>query len=534
MTPSKSLPARPSLDSLRKQARKLARDVAAGDADALARVRTVLPPADRPLTLRNAQLVIAREYGFAGWHDLIAEVSRRLGRGLEWAAAQARRVIHDNDVERLKQLLAGYPGLLTWHGGADDGGLLGFATDAYGDSFDPERERVFTRAACAELLIDARAIVRPSVLDGLIQSRARGLLQLFHRKGLLPRTLRFFAALGDLDAARAALDRPGGDLATVNDAFLTACRFEHDAVASLLLERSIALDDALGANVDGSVGRRAFLDHFLGHRSLEPERAVALGPWRAFVVGQALNAALAGDPTFADRLRQSPWLLADEFVWLQNEIISNAVLKDREENIVALLALDPAILRQQPPPASQAIEFALTYERTHLIPLLTRIWPLPDDLPHAAGTGDMARVKRWFDASGAPALGDLERHYPYNDPRARSHLHWEPPTEQQVLDVALAFAVVNRHFEIADVLLEGGADIDTNWSSHEPASLLHELVFHDNYESMRFLIDRGIDMTITDYRWNSTAIGWARYGKSDEAMARWLEGAERERAARAR
>jgi hypothetical protein len=29
--------------------------------------------------------------------------------GLEWAAAQARRVIHDNDVERPTPLLAEYP-----------------------------------------------------------------------------------------------------------------------------------------------------------------------------------------------------------------------------------------------------------------------------------------------------------------------------------------------------------------------------------------------------------------------------------------
>ena len=46
---------------------------------------------------------------------------------------------------------------------------------------------------------------------------------------------------------------------------------------------------------------------------------------------------------------------------------------------------------------------------------------------------------------------------------------------------------------------------------------------------MRFLIDRGIDMTIKDYRWNSTAQGWARYGKNDEKMAQWLEEAERQR-----
>jgi hypothetical protein len=74
MTASQSLPARPSLESLRKQAKKLARDVAAGDAAAIARARAHLPHVDLPLTQRNAQLVIAREYGFAGWKDLLKEV----------------------------------------------------------------------------------------------------------------------------------------------------------------------------------------------------------------------------------------------------------------------------------------------------------------------------------------------------------------------------------------------------------------------------------------------------------------------------
>src|SRR6266540_1076856 len=152
MTSSKSLPARPSLESLRKQAKKLARDIAAGDAAAIERARAHLPNVDAPLTQRNAQLVIAREYGYPGWQDLTAEVSKRLGEGLEWAAAEARRIIHGNDVDRLKQLLAEYPALLYWQADDDHGDLLGFATGAYGDAGDPQREEWFTRGACAELL----------------------------------------------------------------------------------------------------------------------------------------------------------------------------------------------------------------------------------------------------------------------------------------------------------------------------------------------------------------------------------------------
>ena len=205
MTTSKSLPARPSLESLRKQAKKLARD--------------------RSISLRDAQFALARQYGYAGWQDLTAEVSRRLGKGLEWAAAQARPIIHDHDVERLKQLLAEYPALVSWQGNdwGGKGGLLGIATGAYGDAGDPERERWFTRAACAELLIDAGAVVQPSVLEGILRSRARGLLELFRRKGLLPGTLEFHAALGDIDAVRSGLDENGTDLAAVTAAFTTAC-----------------------------------------------------------------------------------------------------------------------------------------------------------------------------------------------------------------------------------------------------------------------------------------------------------------------
>jgi NAD(P)H-hydrate repair Nnr-like enzyme with NAD(P)H-hydrate dehydratase domain len=186
MTASKSLPDRPSLESLRKQAKKLARDIAAGDAAAMARARALLPHVDLPLTHRKAQLVIAREYGYTGWRDLTAEVSRRLGNGLEWAVAQARRVIHENDVERLTRLLAAYPALLSWKGDDGDLGLLGMATGAYGDAGDAQREQWFTRGTCAELLIDAGALVMPSVCEGLLRSRARGLLELFQLRACCP------------------------------------------------------------------------------------------------------------------------------------------------------------------------------------------------------------------------------------------------------------------------------------------------------------------------------------------------------------
>ena len=547
MTAPKALPARPSLESLRKQAKKLTRDIAAGDAAAIARARAHLPNVRLPLTQRNAQLVIAREYGYAGWQDLTAEVRKRLGKGLEWASEQAQRIIHDNDVERLKQLLAEYPALLSWHtdeSGAG-AGLLGFATGSYGDSFDPLREEHFTRAACAELLIDAGAVVVPTVFEGLLMSRARGLLHLFRRKGLLPPTLKFLAALGELDAVRTALDEGGNDLATVAEAFTIACSFEHEALALLLLDRAIALDPELRTQIDGSVGPLAFANYFIANR---PRHATEVGLWKAFVMEQVSRAVYSwsgSETSLEDRRGQSdlmafirlllrePWLLGEAFVEFQTGIIERAALVGRGEFITSLLDLDPAILRRQPPP-SQAIEFAFTYANTHVIPALTRIWPLPDDLPHASGIGDLSRVKQWFDDSGAPALGDVENHYPSSPymPRERVEEYarqWGQLSQQRVLDVALAWSVINSHLDVADFLLQHGADINTTWSSHEPASILHELVWHRNYEAMQFLIDHGIDMTIKDHRWNSTALGWAKYAAEDAKLAHWLEEAGRQR-----
>jgi len=140
-------------------------------------------------------------------------------------------------------------------------------------------------------------------------------------------------------------------------------------------------------------------------------------------------------------------------VEFQAELIGTATLNDRGAFITALLDLDPALLRRQLPPPSQAIEFAFTYAHTHLLPLLTRIWPLPDDLPHAAGMGNLTRVKQWFDDSGAPALGDVEHHYPCSPympkgpSRTNMRISGGRQRVQRVLDVAFAWSVMNSHFD---------------------------------------------------------------------------------------
>lgn len=541
MTTSRNLPDHPSLESIRKQAKKLVREAASGSTEAVARVHACLPDQQLPLSQRDAQLVIAREYGFAGWQDLRAEVLHRVGEGLEWASTQARRAIHDNDLARLKQLLQEYPALLTWR---DELGetLVGATTAFANDAHDADRQRIQTRPECAEVLIDAGAVIDPSVWERVISTRSTGMLDLLSNKGVLPRTLPTLAALGNLDDVRAYLNEPGApgarpgeghDAATVNEAFMRACGLGHKAVAGILLDRCIALDHDLGEHIDGWQGRAAFVDYLCEHASEQgglDTKSVRDSPWRVFVVLQLIRAMEQDDlPASARWWQRESALLGESGVDVQVQLLQRAAWGNHGPFISQLLDLEPAVLRRRPPPRSSALAFALEYGNTPLVPLLTRVWSLPDDLPHAAGVGDLAGVRRWFDDAGRPALGNPHDHYPANNPWVRANLIWRAGNVQQVLDVALAWACMNRHFEIAAYLLEHGADIDTRWSTHEPASILHECALHGNYEAARFLIDHGIDLTIRDHRYNATAEGWARHAAQNEEMAEVLASAARER-----
>ena len=536
MSAARDLPARPSLDSLRKQAKKLARDAAAGNGDAITRLHAQLPRATLPLSTRDAQLVIAREYGFAGWADLTAEVQTRLANPLERAASQAKVAILNQEHEWLRTLLAEYPALVSWRDESDQT-LLDSTTSYAMDCSDPERERTYTRPVAAERLIDAGATVDRKTWEHVIRTGAAGMLHLLARKNALPRTLSVLAALGDDAAIRARLEESRGrddaeessnEQIVIGRALMTACRFKHTDVALRLLERAIALDPALGRRIDRWQSRNAFVEFLAQQPGLlwqEPETT----PWETFVIAQLASARDRNDlAAFRRWLDDEPWVLQRAFIRVQTELILPACYqKDREAFILALLERDPALLHTDPPtPRSSLIVQALSYGNAHLVPILKRIWPLPSDLPHAAGVGDAAAVARWFDATGRPVLGSLAHHYPGSDPQfPRADLHWGPPTTQQVLDVALAWAVLNRHFEIAAFLLERGANINTNWGTHEPASILHEAAIQGNEDAVRFLIDHGADLAMEDYRYHSNAEGWARYGSHDERMAELLAAA---------
>lgn len=88
------LPERPNLDQLRHRAKELLHAATAGDPAAVARVRD----GSRRMTLAAAQLALAREYGYASWPRLKAEVERK-------------SALISGDAKKLAELLAGHPEL---------------------------------------------------------------------------------------------------------------------------------------------------------------------------------------------------------------------------------------------------------------------------------------------------------------------------------------------------------------------------------------------------------------------------------------
>jgi ankyrin repeat protein len=85
------LPAAPSLEQLRKQAKDLLAAVRAGEPVATARVAAEHPRPDEQLKLTGAQLVVAREYGFSSWTRLRAYVERLAAHGPD-----LRHAYHDD------------------------------------------------------------------------------------------------------------------------------------------------------------------------------------------------------------------------------------------------------------------------------------------------------------------------------------------------------------------------------------------------------------------------------------------------------
>ena len=181
MTPD-TLPPRPSLDQLRRQAKELRDAARSGNPAALSRI-TAHRPTATPATVKlaAAQLAIAREHGYPSWPTLVAEVQARTAeagqRALEflaasigdWTGRAARMLERDpwladydmrtalvlGDAARVREMLARDPGAATRTDELTGWTALHAACASRWHRLDPARTSGLTEVA--RLLLEAGA-----------------------------------------------------------------------------------------------------------------------------------------------------------------------------------------------------------------------------------------------------------------------------------------------------------------------------------------------------------------------------------------
>jgi hypothetical protein len=101
------LPPRPSLEMQQKRAKNLLRAASTGQPDALQRIRALhpKPPSLDALKLADAQLVVARGYGFESW----AALRRKIDSLTKTPVEQFRSAVQSGDSEAVRTLLERYP-----------------------------------------------------------------------------------------------------------------------------------------------------------------------------------------------------------------------------------------------------------------------------------------------------------------------------------------------------------------------------------------------------------------------------------------
>ncbi|SOD03407.1 Ankyrin repeat [bacterium JGI 053] len=175
----RTLPARPSLAQLRLQARELHREHRDGGSPAAARVAVHhphlkgRPPREvlaHPLKLADAQLVLAREYGFESWAALKhrVEIGSRVAKLTPHPRfPEALAALDAGDAVRLRAILAADPSLATARTNLDPPyGYFTAATLLHHVAGNPGRDARLPAnvVEIARLLLDAGAEVNASTL----------------------------------------------------------------------------------------------------------------------------------------------------------------------------------------------------------------------------------------------------------------------------------------------------------------------------------------------------------------------------------
>lgn len=465
---SSSLPAAPSLELLRKRARSLLRAHRAGEPEALDRVRRHHPRATEAIQLADAQLVVAREHGFASWPRLKAYVERVTAHGPD-----LRHVI-ETDVGYFEDRAEG---LLSAH----EGGV-------------PEAASVFRRhlpqlGGARPTIADARlAIARQHGFEGWDAFRAH--VESLRDGGEEP----FLRAMSAIQADDA------GELAALIDRY-----------PGLVAGRGTNGNDLLGLAT--AMCRLAIVRRLLG-LGADPGCANDRG-WTALHQAAYMNhedltrvLLAAGAPTGGSGHGDGGTPLVAALFWGHREaadLIAEHDLAPGNLRVAAGLGrqdLVDELVRPDGRLAPAAGAHRGFYRPHSGFPL----WQPSDDRQEV-----LDEALSWAARSGQTSvLGMLvERGAGIDaDPYRGTALGW---------------AASNGHAETATWLLDHGADVDRRGTFGGPrhgqgVTALHLAAENGREAMVRLLLERGADPSIEEEVYGATPLGWAEHnGRQDVA-----------------
>jgi ankyrin repeat protein len=463
------LPARPSLDHLRHEARDLLRAARAGDPAAAGRIAAV----SAAPTLAGAQLAVAREYGFASWARLKTAVQARttdLARQAEkfceasirdWTGLAARMLaaapelagynfataVILGDVARVQAEIARDPGLATRVDARTGWTALHAACASQWNRLDPARTGGLV--AVARLLLDAGA--DPVGRSG--GQRGRG--------GWTP--LRC-AVAGSANPPVVALLLERGAVPDDHDLYLAG--FGGDGHESLRLLVGATADvaglaeQALAAPVslDDAEGMRLLLDAGADPRRYHDDD---------------------GEPAAA---------------------VYAAVRAGCSAELIELLLVHGADPDQPGPDGRPPYILATVQGRADLVGLLRR-YGAADDTDSLADTDRLLAALQHADRA---AVGEQLA----QDPGLPGRLG----EEQQA--AALIHAAETGHTAALRLMLDVGFGVNAH-GADDRGTALHAAAYAGSADAVRLLLDRGADLAARDGTWDSPPLDWAMVGSGE-------------------
>jgi ankyrin repeat protein len=462
-----TLPAHPSFDQLRHQAKDLLRAANAGDSQALAQIQLV---SDR-VTLASAQLAIARAHGFASWPKLKAEVEARAldlankvdafckasigdgsGRAARMLAATPAIAGHSfataailGDAARVSEELGRDPGLATRRDPRSGWTPLHAVSASRWHQFEPTRADGLL--AVAQLLIEAGA--DPTAKTG------------WRRNSWSP--------LGC--AVASANSGPS-----------------NQAVVELLLEHGAMPDD-----------RDLYLAGFAHDRHQLLPLLLERVPNLREIAEMALAAPISNDDV--EGARSLLLAGADPGRYLDDDGQATAVVSAAIQSSCSAPLVELLLENGADPNAGGSDGRS------------------PDRLATAAGRPDLVELLRRYGA--ADQATDVDRFLSAclqaDRTSAERQLAEDPGLLARLSDderAAIVRAAEQGNTAAVALMLDLGFPLEAR--GNEGATSLHTAAHAGSADVVRLLLERGADIEARDTTWNSPPLGWAVVGSGEQ------------------